>query len=185
MNPDADSTRTEEEFPAAANPDAAETPEVRALKAELATDKDRCLRLAADFNNFRKRTTQESERRAAFQKKAFIQELLPIIDNLERALSNGPSGSREQLLQGVDMTLQQLNRLLLAHGVEPEESKGQPFDPHYHEAIASRYDPSQPDHVVLETFQRGYRYGNESLRPAKVVVNDHSMGESAANLDTE
>jgi len=51
--------------------------------------------------------------------------------------------------------------------------------------LIPRYDPSQPDHVVLETFQRGYRYGNESLRPAKVVVNDHSMGESAANLDTE
>ena len=69
MNPDADSTRTEEESPGAANPDAAETPEVRALKAELATEKDRCLRLAADFNNFRKRTAQETERRAASQKR--------------------------------------------------------------------------------------------------------------------
>jgi molecular chaperone GrpE (heat shock protein) len=111
VNPDADSTRTEEESRGATNPDATETPEVRALKAELATEKDRCLRLAADFNNFRKRTAQESERRAASQKRAFIQELLPIIDNLELALSNGPSASRKQLLQGVDMTLQQLNRL--------------------------------------------------------------------------
>ena len=179
MNPDADSTGTEEESPDPANPDAAETPEVRALKAELATEKDRCLRLAADFNNFRKRTAQESERRAASQKKGFIQELLPFIDNLERALSNGPSGSREQLLQGVDMTLQQLNRRLRAHGVEPEESVGQPFNPHYHEAIASRFDPTQPDHVVLETFQRGYRYGNECLRPAKVVVNDYSKDKSS------
>ena len=82
MNPDADSTGTEEESQDPANPDAAETPEVRALKAQLATEKDRCLRLAADFNNFRKRTAQESERRAASQKKIFIQELLAIIDNL-------------------------------------------------------------------------------------------------------
>jgi molecular chaperone GrpE len=119
------------------------------------------------------------------KKKAFIQELLPIIDNLERALASEPSASREQILQGVEMTLQQLNRLLRAHGIEPEESVGQPFDPRYHEAIASHYDPSQPDHVVLETFQRGYRYGNESLRPAKVVVNDHSTRESSANSDTE
>ncbi len=133
--------------------------------------------MAADFDNFRKRITQESERRAVVQKKAFMQELLPIIDNLERAVGSGPSASGEQLLQGVEMTLQQLNRLLGAHGVEPEESVGQPFDPHYHEAVASRYDPSQPDHVVLETFQRGYRYGKESLRPAKVVVNDHSEAE--------
>jgi len=185
VNPDEDSTRTEEESRGATNPDATEIPEVRALKAELATEKDRCLRLAADFNNFRKRTAQESERRAASQKRAFIQELLPVIDNLERVLSNGPSASREQLLQGVDMTLQQLNRLLRAHGIEPEESVGRPFDPHYHEAIASRFEPTQPDHVVLETFQRGYRHGNESLRPAKVVVNDYSKDESSDNADGE
>jgi molecular chaperone GrpE len=141
--------------------------------------------LAADFDNFRKRITQESERRAAVQKKAFIVELLPIIDNLERAVGSGRSTSGEQVLQGVEMTLQQLNRLLRAHGVEPEESVGQPFDPHYHEAVASRYDPFQPDHVVLETFQRGYRYGKESLRPAKVVVNDYSMAESSGTTQAE
>ena len=185
MNANADSTETKEEAPDTAKSDIAEAPEVSALKAELATERDRFLRLAADFDNFRKRATQEGERRAAVQKKAFIQELLPIIDNLERALGSGQSASREQLLQGVEMTLQQLNRLLRAHGIEPEESVGQPFDPRYHEAIASHYDPSQPDHVVLETFQRGYRYGNESLRPAKVVVNDHSTRESSANSDTE
>ena len=83
------------------------------------------------------------------------------------------------------MTLQQLNRLLRAHGIEPEESVGRPFDPHYHEAIASRFEPTQPDHVVLETFQRGYRHGNESLRPAKVVVNDYSKDESSDNADGE
>ncbi len=71
------------------------------------------------------------------QKKAFILELLLIMDNLERALGSGQSASRDQLLQGVEMTLQQLNRLLRAHGIEPEESVGQPFDPRYHEAVAS------------------------------------------------
>ena len=185
MNADADSSQTQQETSNTAQSDTMEAPEVRALKAELAAEKDRFLRLAADFDNFRKRVAQESERRAAVQKKAFILELLPIIYNLERALGSGQSASREQLLQGVEMTLQQLNRLLRAHGIEPEESVGKPFDPRYHEAIASHYDPSQPDHVVLETFQRGYRYGNESLRPAKVVVNDHSTRESSANSDTE
>jgi len=178
--------RTEPEPDASEAEKATGTPDISTLKAELAAQRDRFLRLAADFDNFRKRMTQESDRRAVVQKKAFIQELLPIIDNLERAVSSsGPSTSGEQLLQGVQMTLQQLNRLLRTHGVEPEESVGQPFDPRYHEAVATRYDPSQPDHVVLETFQRGYRYDKESLRPAKVVVNDYSKAEPSETNSAE
>jgi len=183
VNADADSGQAQEETSSTAQADTAEAPEVRALKAELAAEKERFLRLAADFDNFRKRIAQESERRAAVQKKAFILELLPIIDNLERALGSGQSASREQLLQGVEMTLQQLYCLLRAHGVEPEESMGQPFDPRHHEAVASRYDPTKPDHVILETFQRGYRYRGESFRPAKVVVNDLSKAEPSDNAE--
>ena len=182
MNADADSSQTQQETSNPAQSDTTEA-EARPLKAELAAEKERFLRLAADFDNFRKRVAQESERRAEVQKRAFILELLPIIDNLERALGSGQSASREQLLQGVEMTLQQLNRLLRAHGIEPEESVGQPFDPQYHEAVASRYDPSQPDHVILETFQRGYRYNGESFRPAKVVVNDLSKPETSDSAE--
>jgi molecular chaperone GrpE len=183
VNADADSGQTQEETSSIAQADTPEAPEVRALKAELAAEKERFLRLAADFDNFRKRVAQEGERRAEVQKRAFILELLPIIDNLERALGSGQSASREQLLQGVEMTLQQLYRLLRAHAVEPEESVGQPFDPRYHEAVASRYDPTKPDHVILETFQRGYRYRGESFRPAKVVVNDLSKAEPSDNTE--
>jgi molecular chaperone GrpE len=143
----------------------------RTLQAELAGERDRYLRLAADFDNFRKRTAREAERSAAAQKEAFIRDLLPVIDNLERALASDVSTSPEQLRRGVQMTLQQLTQLLRLHGVEPEESVGRPFDPRYHEAVSVRHDPSQPDHVILETFQRGYRRGNEVFRPAKVVVN--------------
>lgn len=162
---------------------AAETAEVTALKADLATEKDRYLRLAADFDNYRKRVAQESERSAAAKKEAFISELLPIIDNLERAVRSEASASSEQLLQGVKMTLQQLDRLLRNHGIEPEESVGKPFDPHYHEAVMTRSDPSRPDHVVLETLERGYRQGEESLRPARVVVNDLSRIERSDQTD--
>src|SRR5258708_40299720 len=151
-----------------------------ALQTEVATQKDRYLRLAADFDNFRKRTAQETERRAAAQKEAFIRELLPVIDNLERALTSS-SASPEQLREGVQMTLQQFQQILRRHGIEPEESLGQPFDSARHEAVATRHDESQPDHIILETFQRGYRRGKEIFRPAKVVVNDltHSSHESA------
>ncbi len=148
--------------------------DLKSLEAELEAQKEVYLRLAADFDNFRKRTAQEAERRAAAQKETFIRELVPVIDNLERALSSAASSSPEQLRDGVQMTLQQLQQLLRRHGIEPEESRGQPFDPHRHEAVTMRSDSSKPDHVVLETLQRGYRRGDESFRPAKVVVNNLS-----------
>ena len=170
MNVEPDSSASENK--SAGRASAAGAGDVGALEAELAVQKDQYLRLAADFDNFRKRIMRETERSAAAQKEAFIRELLPVIDNLERALATDSSTSPEQLREGVQMTLQQLMQLLLRHGVEPEESLGQPFDPRYHEAVSVRHDPSQPDHVVLETFQRGYRRGNEVFRPARVVVND-------------
>lgn len=183
VNTDADSNRAESESAINAKSETTAAPELSTLKAELAAERDRCLRLAADFDNYRKRIAQESERSAAAQKKAFIQELLPIIDNLERAVGSDVSTSPEQLLRGVKMTLQQLNRLLHSHGIEPEESVGQPFDPRYHEAVLSRYDPSRPDHIVLETFERGYRHGNECFRPAKVLVNDLGRADSSDHAD--
>jgi molecular chaperone GrpE len=155
-----------------AGSDPASAPDKRTLEAQLAGERDRYLRLVADFDNFRKRTARETERNAAAQKEAFIRELLPVVDNLERALDSDVSTSPKQLRQGVQLTLQQLTQLLRLHGVEPEESLGRPFDPLYHEAVSVRHDRSQPDQVILETFQRGYRRGNEVFRPAKVVVND-------------
>ena len=183
MNTDPDSSLPETGSTGDAGPHAASAAGTPALEAELAVQKDGYLRLAADFDNFRKRTLQESERNAAAQKEAFIRELLTVIDNLERALGSDASTSPEQLRQGVQMTLQQLTQLLRRHGIEPEESLGKPFDPHYHEAVTVRHDPSQPDHIILETFQRGYRRGNEVFRPAKVVVNDLSHAESIRSAD--
>jgi molecular chaperone GrpE len=161
----------------------ASAPDKQTLQAELAGERDRYLRLAADFDNFRKRTARETERSAAAQKEAFIRDLLPAIDNLERALASEGSTSPEQLRQGVRMTLQQLTQLLRRHGVEPEESVGKPFNPLYHEAVSVRHDPSQPNHVILETFQRGYRRGNEVFRPAKVVVNDLAQTDDGSGSD--
>ena len=148
--------------------------EKETLQKELAAEKDRYLRLAADFDNFRKRTAQEMERRAAAQKDAFIRELLPVVDNLERALSAEATSSVEQLHRGVQITLQQLYQLLRRHRIEPEESLGRPFDPQIHEAVMTRCDRSRPDHIILEVIERGYLRGDELFRPAKVVVNDLS-----------
>lgn len=148
------------------------------LLRALAGKTDEYLRLAADFDNFRKRTRRESEHQAAAEKESFIRELLPILDNLERALACEHSTSSAQLHQGVQMTLQQFGRLLREHGIEATKDCGIAFDPHRHEALSLGHDPMQPDHSVLEVVQRGYRCGDKVFRPAKVVVNDwaHTPG---------
>jgi len=167
--------KTEIQDPPSAEPDVvAETAasESEALVKDLAEQKDLHLRLAADFDNFKKRSRQESETRAVAQKESFIVELLPVIDNLERALSAGASRDSAQFHQGVEMTLKQLQQLLRQHGVESEAIVGKLFDPHRQEALSQGHDPAQPDHAILSVVQRGYQRGAKVVRPAKVVVND-------------
>lgn len=146
--------------------------EAEALLKDLAEQKDLHLRLAADFENFKRRSRQEAETRSAAQKDALILELLPVTDNLERALASGASRDSAQFHRGVELTLKQLQQLLRQHGVESDEIVGQPFDPHRHEALAQGHVPALPDHTVLTVLQRGYRRGDKVVRPAKVTVND-------------
>lgn len=132
---------------------------------------ERYLRLAADFNNFM-RTARESERRAAEQKETLVRHLLPVVDNLERALANGPAQSAEQLREGVELTLRQLTQVLNQHGLTSRNDLGRPFDPQFHEAVCVGYEPMCADHTILEVWQRGWLRGKELFRPAKVVVNN-------------
>jgi molecular chaperone GrpE len=143
-----------------------------ALLKELAAQKDLHLRLAADFENFKRRSRQEIETRSAAQKDSLIADLLPVIDNLERALASGGSRDSAQFHQGVEMTLKQLQQLLRQHGIESDEIVGKPFDPHRHEALAQGHDPAHADNAVLTILQRGYRQGEKVVRPAKVTVNN-------------
>ncbi|MDQ6808866.1 MAG: nucleotide exchange factor GrpE [Verrucomicrobiota bacterium] len=142
------------------------------IQEALAAQKEDYLQLAADFDNFRKRTRRDSEQQAAAEKESFIRDLLPTLDNLERALASEQSSSSEQLRRGVEMTLQQLDRLLHRHGIQAVEDVGRPFDPHRHEAVSLGHDSNQPDQIVLEVVQRGYCRGDKMFRPAKVIVND-------------
>lgn len=142
------------------------------LQKAFVAKQDECLRLRADFDNFIKRTQRNSEQLAAAEKESFIRDLLPIIDNLERALANGQSDPSNPLFQGIRMTLQQLGKLLGQHGIEPVADVGQIFDPHRHEAISVQNDPTQPDQIVLDVTQRGYCQGDKAFRPAQVIVND-------------
>jgi molecular chaperone GrpE len=152
------------------------------LQKDLAAQKDDYLRLAADFDNFKKRTRRDSGQQATVDKEAFIRDLLPILDNLERALASKQSFSSEPFHQGMTMTLQQVGQLLHRHGIEAVEDRGRPFDPLRNEAVSVRHDPCQPDQIILEVTQHGYCRGDKVFRPAKVIVNDlsHSPGVSHA-----
>jgi molecular chaperone GrpE len=138
------------------------------LEHDLACERERYLRLAADFDNYRKRTARELERRAASQKENFVRELLPVLDNLERALGAAPG---ENLRNGVEMIHGQLVDTLKRHGFEPRDDLVQPFDGRYHDGIAVGCKPELPDSCVIQVWERGWMRGGELFRPAKVLVN--------------
>jgi molecular chaperone GrpE len=180
INPAPPSSAADAQNPPASVADAASVDPAR-LQKELAAQKDDYLRLAADFDNFQKRTRRDSDQQATAEKDAFIRDLLPILDNLERALASEQSISSEPLHQGVTMTLQQVGQLLHRHGIEAVEDVGRSFDPYRHDAVSVRHDPSQPDHVVLEVTRRGYCRGDKVFRPAKVIVNDLSYSPGVSH----
>jgi molecular chaperone GrpE len=142
------------------------------LRVELTEQRDLNRRLVTDLEALRRRAAQEGDVRAAALRDDFIRQLLPAVDNLERALAVSVTGSLRPLHEGVRMTLEQLWTLLRGHGVESEATVGQAFDPRRHEAVSQAHDPEQADQVVLEVLQRGYRQGVRVFRPARVVVNN-------------
>lgn len=151
----------------------ADAERVAALEQELAEAKDRTLRVAADLENFRRRALKDREEAHNFGHQNLVKDLLPSVDNLERAVDHARKGGEESasgLLEGVELVLRELHSVLAKHGVTPIEALGQPFDPALHEAMAQVTDGSQPPGTVVEVFQRGYQLRARLLRPARVVV---------------
>ena len=132
-------------------------------------EREEYLRLAADFDNYKKRVKREREREASAEKVALVSDLLPVADNLERALATGGGA---EIQGGVKLTLELLHAALKRHGFEPREDLGQPFDGRYHDAIAVGKDVKYPPMTVIEVWQRGWMRGEALFRPAKVLVND-------------
>src|SRR5688572_405376 len=121
--------------------------ELARLEQELASERERYLRLAADFDNHRKRVARETEQRAARQKEALVRDLLPAIDNLERALG---AKTGMDLRNGVRMIYQQMLDGLKRHSFEPRDDFGQPFDGRFHDGIAVGCREDMPDLSVIE-----------------------------------
>jgi molecular chaperone GrpE len=143
--------------------------------AEAKRERDEYLELArrtkADFENYRKRVAKETSEALARGKADLARQLLPALDNLERALEAGSDVSaHEALVKGVAMVRQELHSRLEGAGVEAFDPTGEKFDPELHEALSTRPDDGTEPGVVLETVEKGYRLNGQVLRAAKVVV---------------
>ena len=138
---------------------------------EIKEHHDRLLRLAADFENYKKRATKEKEDWTKFANEDLIRAILPFLDNLERAVNHAQKVSDTGvLIEGVRLTLQQLLQTLNKFGLSTFESVGKPFDPTVHEAmLVVETDKHEPNQVV-EEFQKGYLLNDRLLRPATVSV---------------
>ena len=155
---------------------ATETSELAELQRERDDYKDRWLRKGAEFDNYRKRIERERRELAEFVSFEILHDLLPLVDDLERALAAaGPAGeSTAQTVAsyraGVELIHKQLAELLRKRNVTPIEAKGADFDPHVHQAVASEPSASHRENEVIEELRRGYRLGERLLRPAMVKV---------------
>jgi molecular chaperone GrpE len=147
---------------------AAEVAELEALRNENEELIDTLQRLQADFDNYRKRAARDQESLVTRAGERIVKELLPILDDLERALEAAESHEEAKLEDGVQLVHRQLEQLLAKEGLALVETDGQ-FDPHVHEALLTQ--PSDADEgSVIEVLQKGYRLGDRVLRPARVVV---------------
>jgi molecular chaperone GrpE len=158
-----------------ATPQSSETAALReqiaAKDKEVAELKDKYLRALADTENIRKRMRQQSEDTVRLQRENLLRDLLPITDNLERAVEAARGGGNgKPIVEGVEMVLRSLLDLLRINGVIPRESVGRPFDPQFHEAVDHVESGEHPPNTVINEFHRGYQVGERVLRPARVAV---------------
>jgi molecular chaperone GrpE len=140
------------------------------IATELEEANARHLRLAADFENFKKRSRQDRVELLEYASAKLAEQLLPVLDDFERALEHAPEGVDQHWLKGVQMTVGKLREALASAGVEPIEAAGSHFDPKLHEAIATEESDEHPEDTVLDEVRRGYRMHDRVLRPALVRV---------------
>ena len=142
--------------------------------------KDRFIRLSADFDNYRKRILKEKTDYIKYGNEALLKEILPILDNFERALSASSESDATSILQGVEMIFGQLTQSLEKFGLHSEVTQGQPFDPNLHEAMSNVEDDSVAPNTVIQEHQKLYRYHEKLLRPALVTVSKAKDDSSAS-----
>ena len=168
-DPDSE-TETSPEAAGAASEQSETQARLEELSSKLREEQSRYLRLAADFDNFKKRARQERQEIRKYAAATVAEKLLPVLDDIERAMQRVPEGTDESWLHGLRLTLQKLQDVLASVGVEPIEAVGQPFDPRLHEAIATEESSEHAEGTVVEELRRGYRIRDRVLRPSLVKL---------------
>ncbi|WP_456273978.1 nucleotide exchange factor GrpE [Bacillus sp. AK031] len=149
-----------------------EETQILELQSKLDESESRYLRLRADFDNFRRRANLDREASEKYKAQSLLTELLPAIDNFERALNIEPENEQtKSLLQGMEMVYRSLVEALKKEGVEPIETVGHEFDPHLHQAVMQGEDKNFGSNIVIEEFQKGYKLKDRVIRPSMVKVN--------------
>ena len=148
--------------------DAVEADPAAALQEELKAERDKYLRLAAEYDNFRKRSAKERETRYSDARAETITRLLPVYDNLERALKM--ECSDEAFYRGIELTMTQLTETLENMGVTKIQAAGEPFDPNRHNAVMTVENPELGEKIVAEEYQKGFTLGERVIRFSTVVV---------------
>ncbi|AEI42682.1 nucleotide exchange factor GrpE [Paenibacillus mucilaginosus] len=145
--------------------------EIEQLKKQLEEQQGRVLRAQADFDNFRRRTLKEKEDFAKYASLKLIEQLLPVVDNFERAMAaSRDNKDYDALIKGVDMIFRQLDGVLTNEGLKPMETVGTPFNPEFHQAIMQVESDEHEEGIVVEEVQKGYLLKDKVLRPAMVKV---------------
>ena len=147
----------------------AEADKTAELEAQLQEKNDRILRLQADFENFRRRTAKEKEELAAVITQNLLTDLLPLLDNFERAMTVEQTDG-EAFQKGVEMIFTQLREVMEKHGLENIEAEGAPFDPNVHQAVMRVENPDVEDGTITQVLQKGYQAKGRVIRPAMVQV---------------
>ena len=147
--------------------------------------KDQLLRLAAEFENFRKRTEAEKAEFVKYSHEKIIKDLLPILDDFERAMTNGKKNTDfDSFYKGVEMIYQKLQKVFEEKGVKPIDSLGKEFDVMYHDVLMQMQKPGAPPHTIIEEVERGYTLHGKVIKHAKVIVAADQPAESPADEDS-
>ena len=148
----------------------ADVERVAAAEAEAAAMKDRYLRLQAEWDNYRKRTAEEAADMKIRAAEKLMEDVLPVLDDFERAIAHAEQNGEEGLLDGVKAISSKITQVFAKHGLQAIDPAGEAFDALEHQAVATVPDESMPDETVAQVYQKGYRLGKKVLRPAMVTI---------------
>lgn len=177
----------ESDEPALVSADEAEPTMVNELEKEISHLREMYLRKLAEFDNYRKRTEREKEEREKTAGEAVVLDLIPVLDNFERALDHASESEPGVFRQGVEMISKQLMDVLGRRGLEQFDPQGEAFEPEFHEAVQRVTDPNCPPGTVAWVLARGYKFGGRLVRPAMVGVSMEAAdpgSPAAAGVDS-